>query len=64
MAVPIFFMQELHAAVRALVEAMRFDVEEGNFSDVLLEKVTERKEGEKVIKEENRNSSFKQPLVK
>ena len=32
------YMQE------ALVEAMRFDIEEGNFSDVLLEKITDKKE--------------------
>jgi hypothetical protein len=39
------YMQE------ALVEAMRFDIEEGNFSDVLLEKLGEDK------KKENANST-------
>jgi hypothetical protein len=40
------YMQE------ALVEAMRFDIEEGNFSDVLLEKITDKKE-ENINKEKN-----------
>jgi hypothetical protein len=31
----------------ALVEAMRFDIEEGNFSDVLLQKIIDKKEEEK-----------------
>jgi hypothetical protein len=31
----------------ALVEAMRFDIEEGNFSEVLLQKITDKKEEEK-----------------
>src|SRR5215216_1305379 len=44
------YMQE------ALVEAMRFDIEEGNFSDVLLEKITDKKE-ENINKEKN-SSSF------
>jgi hypothetical protein len=35
----------------ALVEAMRFDIEEGNFSDILLEKLGEDK------KKENANST-------
>jgi hypothetical protein len=35
------YMQE------ALVEAMRFDIEEGNFSDILLEKLDEGKKKEK-----------------
>jgi hypothetical protein len=39
------YMQE------TLVEAMRFDIEEGNFSDVLLEKIDEGK------KKENANST-------
>jgi hypothetical protein len=47
------YMQE------ALVEAMKFDIEEGNLSDVLLEKISDRKEGEKVNKEKDSNSSFK-----
>jgi regulator of replication initiation timing len=34
------YMQE------ALVEAMRFDIEEGNFSDILLEKIDEGKKKE------------------
>jgi RNA processing factor Prp31 len=42
----------------ALIEAMRFDIEEGNFSDVLLEKVTDKKE-EKVNKEWNTSSFLK-----
>lgn len=42
---------------------MRFDIEEGNLSDVLLEKVSDRKEVEKVNKEEDSNSSFKGPSV-
>jgi hypothetical protein len=29
----------------ALVEAMRFDIEEGNFCDVLLDTVVDKKEG-------------------
>ena len=28
----------------ALVEAMRFDIEEGNLSDILLDKITDKKE--------------------
>lgn len=40
----------------ALVEALRFDIEEGNFSDVLLEKITGKKE-EDTSKEKN-SSSF------
>jgi hypothetical protein len=35
---------------------MRFDIEEGNFSDVLLEKITDKKE-ENINKEKN-SSSF------
>lgn len=31
----------------ALVEAMRFDIEESNFSDVLLQKIMDKKEEEK-----------------
>jgi hypothetical protein len=38
----------------ALVEAMRFDIEEGNFSDVLLQKITDKKE------EKNRTSTNKE----
>ena len=37
------YMQE------ALVEAMRFDIEEGNFSDVLLEKLDEGNKNKKQI---------------
>ena len=44
------YMQE------ALVEAMRFDIEEGNFSDVLLEKITDKKEEN--INKEKKVSSF------
>jgi hypothetical protein len=44
------YMQE------ALVEAMRFDIEEGNFSDVLLEKITDKKEN--INKEKNSSSFF------
>src|SRR5215204_259223 len=40
----------------ALVEAMRFDIEEGNFSDVLLEKITDKKE--KNINKEKKGSSL------
>jgi hypothetical protein len=40
---------------QALVEAMRFDIEEGNFSDVLLEKITDKKE-ENINKEKKGNS--------
>jgi hypothetical protein len=40
----------------ALVEAMRFDIEEGNFSDVLLEKITDKKEN--INKEKNSSSFF------
>jgi hypothetical protein len=39
----------------ALVETMRFDIEEGNFSDVLLEKITDKKE-ENINKEKKGNS--------
>src|SRR5215211_1049618 len=39
----------------ALVEAMRFDIEEGNFSDVLLEKITDKKE-ENINKEKKGSS--------
>jgi hypothetical protein len=45
----------------ALVEAMRFDIEEGNFSDILLEKMTDKKEEEKnriSINKEKNSSSF------
>ena len=44
----------------ALVEAMRFDIEEGNFSDVLLQKITDKKEEKSkssVNKEKGRNPS-------
>jgi len=40
----------------ALVDAMRFDIEEGNFSDVLLEKITDKKEN--INKEKNSSSFF------
>jgi hypothetical protein len=40
----------------ALVEAMRFDIEEGNFSNVLLEKITDKKEN--INKEKNSSSFF------
>jgi hypothetical protein len=44
------YMQE------ALIEAMRFDIEEGNFSDALLEKITDKKkEG---TNKENNSSAF------
>jgi hypothetical protein len=36
-----------HYMQEALVEAMRFDIEEGNFSDVLLQKIKYKKEEEK-----------------
>jgi hypothetical protein len=39
----------------ALVEAMRFDLEEGNFCDVLLDKVVDKKEEYK-NKEKNNNT--------
>jgi hypothetical protein len=45
----------------ALVEAMRFDIEEGNFSDVLLQKITDKKEEEKnsiSMNREKKTSSF------
>jgi hypothetical protein len=35
---------------------MRFDIEEGNFSDVLLEKITDKKEN--INKEKNSSSFF------
>jgi hypothetical protein len=38
---------------QALVEAMRFDIEEGNFSDALLEKI-----GGEDSKKENNSPSF------
>jgi len=41
----------------ALVEAMRFDIEEGNFSDVLLEKIADKKR-ESINKEKNSSSFF------
>jgi hypothetical protein len=41
----------------ALVEAMRFDIEEGNFSDVLLQKITDKKEEEKSKGSVNREKS-------
>jgi hypothetical protein len=41
----------------ALVEAMRFDIEEGNFSDVLLQKITDKKEEEKSKNSLNREKS-------
>jgi hypothetical protein len=41
---------------QALVEAMRFDIEEGNFSDVLLEKLGEDK------KKENANGTQHSPI--
>ena len=50
------YMQE------ALVEAMRFDIEEGNFSDVLLEKITDKKEGN-INKEKNSSSFLAGPAV-
>jgi hypothetical protein len=40
----------------ALVEAMRFDIEKGNFSNVLLEKITDKKEN--INKEKNSSSFF------
>jgi hypothetical protein len=44
----------------ALIEAMRFDIEEGNFSDILLQKITDKKEEEKntrsINKEKNSSS--------
>jgi sulfur relay (sulfurtransferase) DsrC/TusE family protein len=50
------YMQE------ALVEAMRFDIEEGNFSDVLLEKITDKKENN-INKEKNGCSFLKRSSV-
>jgi hypothetical protein len=41
----------------ALVEAMRFDIDEGNFSEVLLQKVTDKKEENKINGEKSNNSS-------
>jgi hypothetical protein len=46
----------------ALVEAMRFDIEEGNFSDVLLEKITDKKE-KNINKEKNGCSFLKRSSV-
>jgi hypothetical protein len=47
---------------QALVEAMRFDIEEGNFSDVLLQKITDRKDEERnkrsINKEKSRSPFF------
>ena len=40
----------------ALIEAMRFDIEEGNFSDALLEKIIDKKEEN--INKEKKGSSF------
>jgi hypothetical protein len=47
---------------QALVEAMRFDIEDGNFSDVLLEKLGVEKEKKKT--ELNQSSSLKDELDK
>jgi hypothetical protein len=49
----------------ALVEAMRFDIEEGNFSDVLLQKITDKKEEKNrhSINKERNSSSFREPSV-
>jgi hypothetical protein len=44
------YMQE------ALVEALRFDIEEGNFCDVLLDKVVDKKEENKIKGERSNNS--------
>ena len=41
----------------ALVEAMRFDIEEGNFSDTLLQKITDKKEEKKGSAIKGTNSS-------
>jgi hypothetical protein len=41
----------------ALVEAMRFDIEEGNFSEVLLQKIIDKKEEEKSKSSVNRDKS-------
>jgi len=41
----------------ALVEAMGFDIEEGNFCDVLLDKIIDKKEESKIKGEKNSNSS-------
>jgi hypothetical protein len=46
----------------ALVEAMRFDIEEGNFSDVLLEKIIDKKE-ENINKEKKGSSFFKRSSI-
>jgi Arc/MetJ-type ribon-helix-helix transcriptional regulator len=50
------YMQE------ALVEAMRFDIEEGNFSDVLLEKLDEGNKNKKT--DSSPSSSMKDELNK
>src|SRR5918994_7764651 len=46
----------------ALVEAMRFDIEEGNFSDVLLEKLDEGNKNKKT--DSSPSSSMKDELNK
>ena len=53
------YMQE------ALVEAMRIDIEEGNFSDVLLQKITDKKEEKKgsTIKRTNSSSLTKSSIA-
>jgi hypothetical protein len=40
----------------ALVEALNFDIEEGNFCDVLLDKVVDKKEENKIKGERSNNS--------
>jgi hypothetical protein len=51
----------------ALIEAMRFDIEEGNFPDVLLQKITDKEKEEKnkspVNKERKRNSFLRESSV-
>src|SRR5215207_4252346 len=41
----------------ALVEAMRLDIEEGNFCDVLLDKIIDKKEESKIKGEKSNGSS-------
>ena len=41
---------------------MRFDIEVGNFCDVLLEKITDKKE-ENINKEKSSNSFFKRSSI-
>ena len=44
----------------ALLEALKFDIEEGNFCDVLLEKITDNNEGHENNRRRN-NSYF--PII-